>query len=302
MSDNQDSGPETLHSIEIELSEEQAEFFEKEIQKDLKNVPDGDSFGCYVRALLDKKIIETSDPSYVFFQNTERLYKILQLIPQIRDIKIGKNRIFIEPTAKIIHTKDKIKKINDLTFLERSRFRFNEDREFNERDLAVELKLFIFLKVVTNIEVYLEDKLKNTLRSNESVLDNFIKNLENDMPTKWRNGTKISPYDYYRSMRNIIFDYILLFPYHEISRRTNHFYRKAFNLDLMTYSKKDKLIKMINRRHKLIHRGYENLLLEEDELFINNIEDCIKLSYDFICWIEDNLSEYNIDISSYKED
>ncbi len=114
------------------------------------------------------------------------------------------------------------------------------------------------------------------------------------MPTRWRTGEKIYPNDYYNRMNEIIFENILLFPYHEISGRTNHIYKKAFKLDLMTYPKKENLIKIIKIRHKLIHRGYEDSSLEADDFSIERIEDYIKLSYDFVRWVEDNLTEYNL--------
>jgi hypothetical protein len=47
--------------------------------KEMKNCPDGDYFGCFVRTLIDEKIIETSDPLYCFYKTAEKLCKIIQL-------------------------------------------------------------------------------------------------------------------------------------------------------------------------------------------------------------------------------
>ena len=47
-------------------------------------------------------------------------------------------------------------------------------------------------------------------------------------------------------------------------------------------------------RHILIHRGCEDSSLEADDFSIERIEDYIKLSYDFVRWVEDNLTEYNL--------
>lgn len=285
-----------LVPYEIEVREDHLEVFEKLIKKEMKDVPDGDYLSCFVRTLIDKKMIETSDPFYCFYENTEKICKILQLIPQIEEMK-NKNEkeICIYPPERVLFIRDKIDNIYNSIFLENSSFlEHAKNRGFHGINLSKEVKIFIFLRIITNVEVYLEDRLKNTLKSDKTLLDNFIKSLGDDMPIRWRNGRKILPYDYYTKMNEIIFENALLFPYHEIDGRTNHIYRKAFGLDLMTYPKKENLIKLIKSRHTIIHRGYENISTEIDESLLEDLENYIKLSYDFIRWVEDNLAEYRI--------
>ena len=281
-------------SADIELSEDTLIKFET-IKKYMKKVDDGDYLSCFFRAILDELMIKDLEPFYCFYENTEKLCKILQYIPQIEKIeRIDKEQECIEPKERILSTQKEIIDLYDAIFIESEYLNSKRNRKLNGKHLSDEIKIFVFLKIVTNIEVYLEDRLRKTLEYNKKLLDNFIKNLGSDMPTKWRNGEKIVPYEYYSRMNEIIFKNVLLFPYHEISGKTNHIYRKAFNLDLMNYPKKEQLVKMIKNRHVIIHRGSEKLLIEKNDFSFDELEDYIKLSYEFVCWVEHNLAEHDI--------
>lgn len=293
MIDNEATESELI-SCDIEISEESLKKFEI-IKKHMKEVPDGDYFSCFFRMVLDEHIIKDREPLYCFYENTEKLCKILHFIPQIEVMKKkNRKRKCIKPNECIISTRREIDNLYKATFIESDYLNRRINRELNGMYLSDEIKIFIFLKIVTNIEVYLEDRLTKTLKHHKSLFNKFIKNLGNDMPIKWRNGEKINPYDYYNRMDEIIFENVLLFPYHEISGKTNHFYRKAFNLDLMKYPKRDQLIKIIKNRHIIIHRGSENFTLEGGNFSFEDLEDHIKLSYNFVCWVEDNLKEYDL--------
>ena len=293
MTENQ-ANKDDLVSYDIELSEDTLVKFET-IKEYMKEVVDGDYLSCFFRAIIDEQMIKDSEPFYCFYENTEKLCKILQYIPQIEIIgSIDEEQQCIKPKLRILSTKKEINDLYDAIFIESDYLNSKKICSLNGKHLYDEIKIFIFLKIVTNIEVYLEDRLRKTLEHNKKLLDDFIKNLGSDMPTKWRNGEKIVPYDYYSRMNEIIFKNVLLFPYHEISGKTNHIYRKAFNLDLMNYPKKEQLVKMIKNRHVIIHRGSEKLLFEENDFSFSELDDYIKLSYEFVCWVEDNLAEHDL--------
>lgn len=281
------------HTVEIEMDEEALRNFEKLSKSMKEEIPNDDRLSCFINASLTELMIKDKEPIYRFFNDIEKLCEILTILPQLEKIKFDNfQQMIINPDEQIIKIKQKIENIWAEVFCE-IKCQELKSGQLSSHDLSDEIKIFIFLRIITNIEVFLEDRLKKTLEYDKELFKKFVENLDEDMPRRWRNGVNITPSDYFSKMEKIIFENLLLFPYHDISGRTKHMYIKAFGLDLLEYPRKNELLKLIKKRHLIIHRGHDDLP-KEIRFSSDELGDYIKLSYEFILWIENKLAPFSL--------
>jgi hypothetical protein len=244
-------------------------------------------------ALNFVKIIDR-EPIYVFHLQINKILYQLRIIQSLHIEKV-KSPIKIQLTQyhRINDINNEIEN-HDWSIYDKEKYLNAKENQDNERFKAyfhLDMYKYLFIFLVTNIEVYLEDRLKKSLEKNDALFQNFVGKVNNDLPTTWRKGGKIRTCDYYFKMKEIIFDNFLIFPYHEIDGRVNHMYRAAFDLDFMTYPKKQLLMKYLNIRHTIIHKGVSPYIEMGIKIEKKDLIEFIKVAYEFVCWVEENLEK-----------
>jgi len=237
------------------------------------------------------------EPIFIFDQN---FLKIITMLKAMKTLKIQK-KVFISrlPYKRYKRIKNISNEI-ELTFydiFDREKMKNPEVREkieFSRDDLILEIQKYILVYLVTSLETYLEHRLQSALFFSEKLYNEFIKKMDDDLPTKWRKNGKIHLSEYYFRMKEIIFDNLLLFPYHQIDNRTNDVYKAAFELDLMTFTQIGEIMRLVDLRHKLVHKGGMMFIEEELDIDEKYLRKYIRVVYNFVSWIEQNLEKFKL--------
>ena len=115
-----------------------------------------------------------------------------------------------------------------------------------------------FLRMFTAIEVYLQDSLVQALTDAKTFRKFSSRISEEDIPTRWDNGSKIRKFEY-ASRWNEVIAIVLKFPYHDFEGKVSYRYRDCFEFDLVKFKGLKRLVRFRDIRHVLVHQGSTRL-------------------------------------------
>ncbi len=144
-----------------------------------------------------------------------------------------------------------------------------------------------FLRLFTAIEVFLQDTLMQAL-GKQARMEAFSRNVrDEDIPTKWPDGTKIRAVDYAFRWNEVVLS-MLRFPYHEFEGRVSHRFKACFGFDLKSFKGLKRLVYFRNMRNRLVHRGSVRLGLPLVEVSRDHVLELARLAYQLAGYIERN--------------
>ncbi len=142
-----------------------------------------------------------------------------------------------------------------------------------------------FLRIFTGVETYLQDTLGYAL-NDPARREAFLKALEDDdMPTRWADGTRIRRSEYALRMGEVM-GLMLKFPYHDFAGRVGKFYRYCFGFDLTDFVGLARLIQHREVRHALVHRGAVRMGLPLVDITKGDVIELGNLAYRLVDYVE----------------
>ena len=290
-------GKDPKNKVIHRLSDEEIESIESLKKFKRNDISDFDFVQSLYKYGFNLVTLPAQNPYYNFIIGIDRIFKLADIVQNISLENVGKYKV---GKLKLKVNKEKIldveKKLGNI--LEESidfkklpvNIETHQDISFDKSnfgffDIKESLNSSLFIMIITNLEVYLEDKLKTNLKNNPILFNNFIQKLtKNDW--KQISGIKKTPSEYYLNMEKIIFEHYLKFPYHDLKDKVKIVYKQAFDIDVFNFKDFNKLIKFIKKRHKITHRGLELLGMRHYHLEFKELKKIIKIVNDFVYYIE----------------
>lgn len=152
-------------------------------------------------------------------------------------------------------------------------------------DVKKLLLQYAFLRLFTGIEVFLQDTLVRALRDRD-VWTHFSEGIrDEDVPTRWDDGRRITKFDYARRWQDVM-TLLLRFPYHDFEGKVSHRYRAAFGFDLKRFPDLDRLVHYREFRNTLVHKGSARLGVPLVEVSEQNVIELARVTLRLAEYVE----------------
>ncbi len=145
----------------------------------------------------------------------------------------------------------------------------------NDKKLEVTLKRQLYSGVVTCMEVYLSDKLINSVLKNNELFKRFVKTFHGIRDRKFSLG---EIFEKQEQLETIVKKELLEIIYHDLPK-VKGMYQDTFNI---SFPEIDKIVKIVLQRHHMVHRNGKTKEGEIINIDKDKVKETIKTIKEFV--------------------